>query len=228
MQRYYTLIASLPYLPPVTRAKVLPLSRQVLDSRLTLLEPADRALTARAEQFLEWQHQSALIMDREILDQYRMLVHDLGHPALVDIIEQRMTIRSLMAAVRLRQRGIPPPESPWALPVLQAELERQWQRPDFGMAHRYPWLPGACRLYTSGQAMALQTLLTEVVWHYLSAWEHKHDFTFDQVLVYLFKWDILQRWLSYDESAARRQFRNLADAASGAIIQLFPQAQHES
>lgn len=52
-----------------------------------------------------------------------------------------------------------------------------------------------------------------VVWHHLSRLGEGRHFVFDALLVYIFKWDIVRRWLTYGEEQAVERFEQLLEEA---------------
>lgn len=214
---YTMLMASLPYLPHFERAQRLPINRQRLDERLGLLRAQDRLIVQAAEDFLQWQRQARSQTDAQVVARYRE-VQRLGLPAaLRQLITFRMALRTVLAALRARQAGAAPPraDDPLAGAPMGAHILRNWTDPDFRLGHRHRWLPVARTLLERGDARALERHLLRVVWNELGRAGAGHYFDLDAVLVYLFRWDILDRWLRYDSALARTRIARLAEQATG-------------
>ncbi len=223
INRYYTLISSLPHLPKFHRADRLPINRERLDERLGILEPEDRIVAAQAEEFIAWQRQPANRTDSEIIIFYGELMNQIAQPVLRSMIEYRMNQRSIIAALRRRQRGMPPPSASesWGVGPWIRQIELNWDQPDFRLGYAHPWLPVARQYLEGGDAVALEQHLMDRTWNYLDRIESHYEFRFEAVLAYLFKWDIVQRWLKYDEHEANASLQILIEETIGEYKQLF-------
>lgn len=220
---YFTLMASLPHLLRFDRAQRLPINRERLDSRLAWLRPEDARTVGQAEQFLEWQRQPLDRTDAQMVARYLALTTEVREPALRRMIELRFGLRVTMAALRRRSSGLPvPPRSEiWGAGPFVQHIERHWSDPDFKLAARFPWLPQARALLERGAALPLERLLMGVVWDHLGEVAYGHYFDFDALLVYLFRWDILDRWLRYQPEAAATRIDRLVSEALGERGRLF-------
>jgi hypothetical protein len=69
--------------------------------------------------------------------------------------------------------------------------------------------------------LELERLLMTVVWNTVDRTAQTDPFGFDVVLAYLFKWDIVKRWLSYERAAARERFDELVTEVMGERGRLF-------
>jgi len=220
---YFTLMASLPHLPRFDRARHLPINRERLDARLAWLRPDDTRTVSQAEQFLEWQRQPLDRTDAQVVARHSALTTHLGQPALRSMIEFRFGLRMLMAALRRRQMGlsVPPRHEIWGAGPWVQHIERNWTDPDFRLAAQCPWLPQARALLERGETLPLEHLLMGVVWDHLGEIGRGHYFDFDAVLVYLFRWEILDRWLRYQAAAAATRIDRLVGEAFGEHGRLF-------
>jgi hypothetical protein len=223
-RQYYTLIASLPLLPPLERAERLPINRDRLQDRLRLLAPDDAAIVERAEAFITWQRQPLERTDAEVVAVFQALMLPGTPAALIEVVAFRMQQRTLMAALRRRQRGLPAPaaDEPWGVGPWVAHIVRHWQEPDFRLGLLQPWVPQARAYLEAGDTLALERLLMQQVWTHLERLVQDNLFGFAAVLVYLFKWDMLQRWLSYNRPAAQVRFEALVGDITRDHQPLFP------
>jgi hypothetical protein len=124
-----------------------------------------------------------------------------------------MNVRTLIAALRhrLRQQRPDQAKTPWGIGPLVAHIEKHWEQPDFNLSLRFPWVQRAAGLLESGDSLTLQHLLLTMLWDFLDKLGQRHyfEFDFDFVLIYLFKWDILNRWLGYNEEQALQRLDEL-------------------
>lgn len=219
---YYTLVGSLPALPYFERARNLPISGPQFDTRLALLAPPHRAALRVAEQLLDWRQLPVSRSDAQIAELYESLMQKQSNPTLRAAVESRMTLRTILAALRRRGRGAmqPPRGIVWGVGPLVAHIERHWSAPDFGLEPLFPWVPQARRLLEAGASLGLQHLLITLVWRDLERLGAWHYFDFDAVVVYRFKWDLLERWLGHSAERAATRFDQLVSEGLGAHASL--------
>ena len=208
-RRYYQLVASLPALPDFRRATLLPLSRRRLEERLSLLHADDLEELMRAERLISWHRQPVSRTTEEIVAMYDDLVaHDLT-PALRDVVDFRMNMRTVMVALRQRRQGKVVPSGRWGTGPYTRIIESRWAEPEFGLGAVFPWIPEAQTFLDQGDAMELEKLMMGQSWTKLSQISDAHPFGFEQVFAFAYKWDILHRWLSYDAEKVRDRFEEL-------------------
>lgn len=224
MTLYVTLVASLPHLPHFERAKRLPINRARLDQRLSMLSQSDREMLGEAERLLRWQHQSLDRSDAAIVDRYKNLVaRDDLPPSLIALVAARMNVRLLTAALRRRRlgQGAPGHLSAWEGLPLTRRIRGAWNEPDFGLRSAFPWLPAVRRLLEEGDAIGLERFLMQLIWDRLEELKSPEDFGIDAVIVYVFQWDIVSRWLSHAAEPAAMRFTALVEEATGEHVHLF-------
>ena len=222
-RRYFTLMASLPPLPRLERAERLPINRQRLEERLTMLEDEDSEVVQTAWDYLLWQRQPIDRTDAEVARFYREITTSPSHPTLIKLIEFRMTERTLMVALRRRRRGLGPPKAgePWGVGPWVRAIENGWDATDFKLGSVFPWIDEARRRLEADDSLGLQQLLMNLVWDHLVAIGEKDPFSFDALLAYLFRWDILNRWLTHDPPTAQRRFEALLAEVTDGHRQIF-------
>jgi hypothetical protein len=208
---YYTLVASLPQLPYFESAEWLPISRRQLDLRLTMLMPGDARQLRCAEDLVKWQRQPISRTNEQVARQYRKLIPEVPDPALRQFVEYRMNQRTALVALRRRQLGLGPPAASevWGVGPWMNLVAASWDRRDLGLGHLLPWIGEAADLLESGQAVELERLLMGAVWRRLGAIADQTPFGFAQVFAFVFRWDILQRWLTYESEKGIIRFKEL-------------------
>jgi hypothetical protein len=60
-----------------------------------------------------------------------------------------------------------------------------------------------------------------LVWDTMDRIAEGCEFGLEALLAYLFKWDILEQWLSYDQEEAKTRFEELVSEVTGEQGQLF-------
>ena len=208
---YYTLVASLPRLPHFNAADWLPLSRKQLDQRLSMLSEEHGRQLALAEELVKWQRQPITRTSDEVAENYRRTMTRVSDPALREFIEFRMAQRSALVALRRRRLGLPKPTGgeTWGVGPWLRLMTEGWDRADLGLGHLLPWLEDAGKLLASGDALELERVLMDAVWTRLGRIAERSPFGFERVIGFVFRWDILQRWMSYDATAGKARFQEL-------------------
>lgn len=208
-RRYFQLVASLPALPHFRRTKLLPISRRRLEERLKLLHPEDLVELTRAEDLVSWHRQPVSRTTAQIVGMYDELMVTTRNRALRSTVDFRMSMRTVIVALRLKRLGRSAPSGRWGVGRYTRMIESRWADPEFGLAAVFPWIPRARAFLEQGDAVALESLVMDQSWRMLGQVAERHPFGFEQVFAFVFKWDILHRWLSYDAEMARQRFEEL-------------------
>jgi len=208
---YYTLLASLPPLPRFDQADRLPITRERLRQRSSMLAPDDAELLERAAAFLAWQQQTATRTDQEMIASFKKMEEHIAQPIIQSIFDFPIDQRTIMAALRRRIRGLPAPAPGelWGVGRYVNHIERNWDDPHFKLSAVYPWIPQARIHLEAGETLALERLLKNTLWDHIDRSVSSHEFGFSAVLTYIIKWDILHQWLSYDIENAKARFEEL-------------------
>ena len=209
--QYYMLMASLPALPRFDLAERLPLNRERLASRQTMLLPGDAALVECASDFLAWFRQPATKSDREMVASYDTMAGIIERRKLWYLFELPVNLRTIMAGLRLRHggRGVPKSGEPWGVGPLVSHIERHWDDPDFKLGAVYPWISQVRTYLEKGAALDLERFIMGLMWDRYSQKVPGGPFGIEALVAYLVKWGILQQWLSYDKDDARKRFDEL-------------------
>lgn len=212
-RQYYTLIGSLPSLKRFDAAERVPINIVRLEERLKMLEPDDALLVERTADFLAWQRQPLNRTDKEVFELFQETRNwALAHPALMDMIEFRMNIRTVIAALRRRHKGLPAPVKTdlWGAGSSLLQIQNNWDHPEFKLGSRFPWISNALHHIEYEESMELEKLLMDLVWNKADIMARYEPFSFASLIAYLFKWDILNRWLSYNSNDAKVRFDAIA------------------
>ena len=134
----------------------------------------------------------------------KKVVLELKNTFARDLLTWRLEMRTVIAALRRRQRGedIMAVDHEWGYGRWQAHIRKYWREPCFRLEGVYPWLPEAANLISRGDSVALERLVLEVIWNQLQRLEDGHVFDFERVLIYLFRWDLVGRWTVADGQTA--------------------------
>ena len=226
--KYTLLLSSLPVQPAdLFSTKILPISRIQLDKRLGLLDAQDAEDLARIEGLLHWSkmHES----DDETIARTGLV--ELGHirsDFLRDIVLWRLELRTLLTALRRKHAGetMLPTEPFYGFGNRLHLIRRNWQKPDFGLGPALPWLKQAQQLMADNQTLALDKLMLTLNWQQYARLSRGHYFDFPAVVLYVLRWDVIHRWVSYDQDRALLRFNELVCAAM-ADVSLECEGNHE-
>lgn len=222
-QRYVTLLTSLPYHGRLFGARQTPLSRFQLNKRLAWLTPEDAATLESMESLLRWSRNLLLETDAGFLDQAKAVIDNIDNPLLVDILKTRLEMRTLVAALRKRTLGHPAPASKdaWGYGRWLQIMQNHWQEPDFGLGQIYPWIIDAERLMRRGDTLGLERTFMNRAWRHLARCGAGHYFDFEAVVIYVLRWDLIDRWTRYDEEEAQKRITGLTEAGLGNYQQMY-------
>jgi len=222
-QPYYTLVASLPPLPRFDQTDRLPITRERLEQRLSMLTDDDAQLYDHAADFLAWQRQSATRTDEEMITNFKKMEQHIALPTLQSIFDFPIDQRTIMAALRRRFLGLSAPAAgePWGVGRYVKHIERNWDNPYFKLSAIYPWIVQARSHLEAGETLALERLLKNTLWNHVDRSVSSYEFGFSAVLIYIIKWDILHRWLSYDIENAKTRFEELVTEVTHEQPRLF-------
>jgi len=206
------LLSSLPALPRFTRAKALPISAERLRARLGMLAPEDAQTLHRAWEFVRWRRGASAVADAQLVERFERLGDSSGERLIRDCVRPRLEVATVLAALRRRHDGeAAAPAAPWGIADMAVMISRRWSHPDFGLAHRLPWLPRVRALLEQDDFLALEQLVSAIAWEQLEAIDRGSMYALRNVIVYLLKWDILDRWVSMDPAHAATRFNSLLE-----------------
>lgn len=216
--QYTTLISSLPHQPALFTEKQTALSRIRLDGRLSMLDEDHARTLALIEDVLAWSHQEFELSDPEVVRRARRILDEIPEGLIRDIAAGGLDMRTIVAALRRRRAGGAAPgvgevfgHGRWV-----AHIRRHWSEPDFTLSGVFPWVAEANRLLAADDTIGLQRLLLTESWRRAERiGAEGHEFDFAAVVVYVLRWDIVDRWSRYDAERATARFEELASAGLG-------------
>jgi len=225
---YVMLISGLPRPEALFRSKRPPLSRLKLDRRLRVLAPEDAEVLKRVEQVLNWATLPITMTDEQIVVRVRAAMQSIDNESVRLIIRDQLEIRTCMAALRHRHRGEQAPAAGrvWGYGRWLAHIARNWSETSFRLDTVFPWLREAAKLLKAGDSLTLQRLLLEQAWKNVSRQAGEHEFDFEAVVIYVRKWDIVDRWVRCNGEEAAKRFEELTRAGIGDYAALFERELH--
>jgi hypothetical protein len=222
--QYVTLIASLPpHWSNLFATSQTPISRIKLDERLQMLESEDANDLAVIEQLVHWDRMAIDTSDAEMIKRGLLAETQLENAFIKGIIRWRLEERTFIAALRRRHLGqnAPVARTKWGYGRWLQKIETHWHEPAFGLDQQFPWLPEADRLLQEENYLALERLLLGLVWDHYGRVIADHYFDFEAVVVYVLRWDVIDRWSRYNSSKAEQRFNEIAASALGEYARMF-------
>jgi hypothetical protein len=214
------LISSLPALPARFDVGQLPISLERLQGRLRMLEPEDAQQTNRMLEVLAWSEQFAEARDSAVVSRYSDLMQNIGSPLAREVFAALMNVRMIVAAMRRRRQGLGPPTIGFG-PSFE-HIRRHFNQPDFGLGRVFPWLIPFSQLLEQGDVLALYRRVLLETWTYLNTRAQEYDtFSFEAVVLYVARWDLIRRWLQLQPERGRAVFEALVTEAMGKYAQFY-------
>lgn len=219
MKSYYTLIASLPAMPRQFDDGPIPITASSLGHRISMLDNDDQQIVRQLSDFFLWDRQPRDRSDSDVKAMHQRLTAQIHNPLVAHLVNHRLMMRTLIAAVRCQRNGDPPPDLP-ELP-LSVWIQRHWDQPRFRLDARFDWLPRFCDALDAEQPEQAQWHLFAELWNHWSRLNEQYYFTFESFVLYLARWEVLHRWASQDAAAGKQRFDALVDdilQSSGASL----------
>ncbi len=216
---YYMLVASLPRMPPTFEVEQVPITAHRLRQRLRLLGSRDAAMVEQVQRFLHWDRQPVERTDQDIEQEYERLMQEISAPMARKIISFRMEVRTITSALRRRRLGLPPLRGvgQWS-----DHIQRHWQKSDFQLSHAHPWILTVLRHLEAKNPLQVERHLLLATWTQWSRWADEYHFCFESILLYLARWEIVDRWTRLNADFGKRRFDTLLDEALGEYVNARP------
>jgi len=196
---YHMLISSLPPLPTRFDGARLPISHERLQDRLRMLEPEDADEMRRMLAVLRWSRQFEESDDAAVVRHYDALMRDITIPLVREVLTVVLDVRMITTALR----------------------RRRFNQPDFGLTHVYPRLSQLAPLFERGDVLALYEGLTAGLWRYLKQRADEYLFSFEAVVLYVARWNMLAQWQQFDAERGRPIFDALVTEALGEYAHVY-------
>ncbi len=200
---YYWFVASLPHIPRLFEVERVPISRIRLQERLKMLGDGDKNTVEQVQRFLLWDRQQPERTDDEVQMEYDRLMNSVSNKLVRDIINHRIDVRTITCALRRRRLGLDPPSG---VGQYVEHIRKHWRAPDFRLAREHPWIPRVREGLAAKQTLNVERELLRATWNHWVKLADQFYFSFETVLLYLARWEIVDRWTRLDESAGRQKF----------------------
>jgi hypothetical protein len=216
---YHMLISSLPALPPRFDSGRLPITLERLEGRLRMLEPEDAQEISRMLEILGWSRQYAEQSDAVVVKHYGELTQGVRHPLVREVLAAGMDVHMIVAALRRRRSGLGPPDigvGQWF-----EQIRRHYRQPDLGLGHVYPWILQFDQMLKQRDSLNLYRNILRATWTYFKKRSDDYSFSFEAVVLYIARWDIIRQWLQLEAERGREVFETLVTEVVGEHAKLY-------
>jgi hypothetical protein len=214
------LICSLPALPTRFDGERLPITLERLQARLRMLEPQDAEEVGRMLHVLNWSCQFTEARDTAVVKRYAELMQGIVNPLVREVLAAGLDMQMILAALRGRHRGMGPPAvgiGRWV-----DHIRRHFNQADFGLGRTYPWLVPFDQLLERGDVLTLHRRMLVEAWDYMRKLAQDYDtFSFEAVVLYIARWDVMRTWTQLDPERGRTVFEALVTEAMGDYARLY-------
>lgn len=213
-ERYVTLLSSLPAHGALFSEKKTPLSRISLNQRLKQLQPEDLAILKSIEETFNWDKLPLSLTSEVFINTNKKLKLKLSQDVQI-LLDDKINLRTVIGALRYRHyhsNDAGKAESlsgNWTNSRLKSRIEIHWSEPAFKLETLYPWLIEAVDLIKQEKILALETLVLKSAWELINSHQDFQPFSFKSVIIYVLKWNIVDRWTRYGSSQAVQRYQNL-------------------
>ena len=200
---YYSLVASLPHMPRWFDVERVPISRIRLEQRLKMLGDEDKNVVEQVQGFLHWDRQRPERTDDDVASEYQRLMSSITNQLARDIVNHRMDVRTITCALRRRRLRLEPPS---AVGQYVNHIRKHWQHPEFRLAREHSWISRVSERLESNQPLEVERELLSATWSRWVTLADNFNFSFETILLYLARWEIVDRWTRLDASAGKQRF----------------------
>lgn len=211
--QYVLLISSLPpHKRDLFAKEQTPISPIKLKKRLQWLTPADAEDLSKVDKLLYWSSMENET-DRDFVENSKYWLDTIENAFLKRMILWRLEMRTIVAALRRRHLQMTPQDDAEILgfgrwPLL---IVNHWELPDFGIGRQMPWVTTAAKLINEEDSLGLELFLLNQVWQQYERQGAGHYFDFEAVVIYVLRWDVLQRWKLVNRQRALERFNAIVE-----------------
>ena len=217
--RYYMLISSLPPLPPSFEVDRLPITAERLQDRLRMLESEDAREIGQMIEILRWSRQFEEPNDTAVVQRYAELMQGVTNQLVREVLTRGMDVRMITTALRRRRRGLGPPTI--GIGRWLEHIRRHFNRPDLGLGHVFPRIAEYERLLEQGDVLNVHRGLLQATWTYLKRRADDYYFSFEAVVLYVARWNIIRQWQELQAERGRPIFEALVTEALGEYADIY-------
>lgn len=210
---YTALLCSLPHLVDPFQYQRQSISLVQLQKRMNMLSYDDYVWLNKVRNLFYW---GGIKLDQDevsLVKKANRLLEELSDPDIKSWLLWRMNIRSILSAMRRRKEGQSAPKNNlWAYGNQIQHIQNNWTSPCFKLESRYPFLIEIETFFQSSESYELERCLLKAMWHFYSTQQPRQENGFAAVMLYVMKWDLIDRWQQYDKEVGAQRFQQLVNA----------------
>ena len=216
MDEYVSLMSSLPSTERLFLAQLPAISRLRLELRLKQLKEQDLWTLRQVESVLNWSMQNLASSDKELINHAKTVFVGLQSETLKTLVRDKMELRTCIAALRRRAQGEHAPDNVnWGFGSWVSHINRNWNETHFALETVFPWLPQAKGFMDNKDAEGMERFILDLAFKQLQRCGNQHYFDLEAVIIYVLKWDIVDRTTHYNIEAAKIRFTELVAQGLG-------------
>ena len=140
-------------------------------------------------------------------------MQEVSNPLVREVLTAALDVRMITTALRRRRRGLGPP--PVGIGQWFGQIRRRFNEPDFGLGHVFPGIARLGPLLEQGDVLDSHRGLMEATWAYLKKRADEYYFSFEAVVLYVARWNILRQRQEMQPARGREIFETLVKEVIG-------------
>lgn len=210
--KYVDLITSLPHHGDLFSSKETSISKIRLDIFLKLLSKEDMKTLLEFEDIINAHHKYNDISDQLFFDKINDFFSKTTNNFIKEILVKRIEITIIIGLLRKKilKKEIQFAKSELFFPFM-SYLKSHSELPDFGLSGKYKWIIQLNNLIEENNSVAAERILLAYSWEYLSRISYQYEFSFEAIILYVTRWNIVNRWTIYDSEEAKARLNSITN-----------------
>ncbi len=209
---YTALLSSLPHLVNPFEYQRQSISLVQLQKRMNMLSYDDYVWLNKLRSLFYWGGITLNQDELTLVKEANRLLFELDEPDIKTWLLWRMDVRTILSAMRRRKAGQSAPKGKlWGYGNYLHQIQHNWSQPCFNLENRFPFLIELEKYLQSGKSFDLERCLLKAIWHYYCTYQINNESGFSAVVLYVVKWELIDRWRQYDEDIGAQHFNQLVN-----------------
>jgi len=207
----YTLLTSLPHMHSLFDKPQQMLTRYQLDKRLLMLEIEQQAIVTEIEHLLLSNFLSENVDETQLIKQAQKTLMKYENEVFRNIAFWYLDTRTIIAAISRKNNNEKAPPVCWSFGSRYEYIRHHWNSPAFGLASNFPWISEFISKLDQHDIIGAEKLLMQATWKKLNVIAPIEQFTFEQVVIYILRWHLVNRWREYNGKKSLEIFKDAVD-----------------
>jgi hypothetical protein len=154
--------------------------------------------------------------DAMIVKHAKKVFQGLTSETLKSVMQERLELRTCITALRLRKhQTTAPSDINWGFGRWVEHINQHFKAPYFNLEGVFPWLKNAKQLLDNNDVLASERFILEIAFKQLQRYASLHHFDFEAVVIYVLKWNIIERSTQANVEVAKNRFNELVEQGLG-------------